>query len=120
MSVNPVPRNSPVPADPSSGHSAPARWAVGTSVAVTAVVAASYTVFAVAYAAGGDDAVSDTWVGYLAGFALVGGLGAALIAFLLAVAAKLRHEQWRWLRLPLALFPAFAAATLIAELFWME
>lgn len=118
MSVDPVPRSAPLPAG--HEHTGLARWAVGIATATATVVAVSYTIFAVAYAVGGDDAVSDTWVGYVAGFALLGGLGAALFAFLLAAAAKLRHEQWRWLRLPLALFPVLAGATLLAEVFWME
>lgn len=120
MSVNPVPRNTPIPADPSGGHSGLARWAVRTAAAVAVGVGASYTIFAVAYATGGDSAISDTWVGNLAGIALIGGLAVAFAAFLLAVVAKLRHERWRWLWLPLALFPGLATAVLLAELFWME
>jgi hypothetical protein len=84
--------------------------AVGTGVAALLV----------AYAIGGDPAISDTWVAYAAGVAMVGGLFASLVAFLLAGFARIRHEAAARLWLPLALFPALLALLLFAELFWLE
>lgn len=108
---------------PSSGspsHGQLARWAVGLAVGVVAVLAVSYAVFGVAYAIGGSDAVEDTWVGYLGGISLVGGLAASLAAFALAVAARIRHERWALLWLPLSVFPALFVLVAVAEAVWME
>ena len=120
MTVNPVPRRVPVAMDPPDGPTRLARWAVLVAGAVAVVVTASYAIFFVALGVGGDAAISDTWVGYLGGLALVGGLAASLVAFAMAVAARLRHERWTLLWLPLTLFPALATITVVAELFWME
>jgi hypothetical protein len=50
----------------------------------------------------------------------VGGLLVSLVAFALAVAAKVKHERWSLLWLPLSLFPALLAIVVSAEAFWME
>lgn len=97
-----------------------ARAAVVLAEVVAAVLVLAYAVFFVALAVGGDPAVSDTFVGYLAGIALVGGLFASLVAFLLAVVARVRRETARLLWLPLTLFPVLLTVVLVAELFWME
>lgn len=120
MTANPVPRPSPVPADTADPHSRLARWAVGLAAAVAVVVTVSYTIFAVAYAVGGSDAISDNWVGYLGGFALLGGLVVSLGAFVMAVVARVKRQRWALLWLPLSLFPALLAVVVIAEAFWIE
>jgi len=97
-----------------------ARWAVGLAAVVAAVLVVSYTIFAVAYVVGGDAAISDNWVGFLGAFAMLGGLVASLVAFVLAVVAKVKHERWALLWLPLSLFPALLAVVVLAETFWME
>jgi len=97
-----------------------ARWAVGLAAAVAVVVVVSYTIFAVAYAVGGDAAISDTWVGSLGAFAILGGLVASFAALVLAVVAKVKHERWALLWLPLSLFPVLFAVVVLAELFWLE
>lgn len=101
-------------------HGQLARWAVGLAAGVLAVLAVSYAVFGIAYAVGGSDAVEDTWVGYLGGISLLGGLAASLGAFALAVAARIRHERWALLWLPLAVFPALLVLAVVAETVWIE
>jgi hypothetical protein len=87
---------------------------------VAVVVAVSYAIFGVAWAVGGEDAVSDNWVGFLGALAMLGGLATSLVAFVLAMVAKVKHEQWKLLWLPLVLFPALLAVVLLVEAFWME
>jgi hypothetical protein len=84
------------------------------------VVGLGVATLLVAYAIGGDPAISDTFIAYLAGFAMVGGLVASLIAFLLAAFARIRHELAARLWLPLALFPALLTLLVLAEVFWLE
>ena len=85
-----------------------------------AVLGVSYAIFGVAWAFGGEDAVSDTVVGALAGFALIGGLLASLVAFVMAVVAGVKYHGWALLWLPLGLFPALVAAVAVVEALWME
>jgi hypothetical protein len=83
MTANPFPD----PARVSSlahGHTRLAAWAVGLAAAVVVMVVASYAIFAVAWVFGGQDAVSDNWVGLLAAVALVGGLAVSFAAAVLA------------------------------------
>jgi hypothetical protein len=80
----------------------------------------SFAIFAVAYAVGGSAAVDDTWIGLLLAVALLGGLAASLVAFVLALMAGVKHVRWRPLWLPLALFPAILAFLVLGELFWWE
>ena len=97
-----------------------ARLAGVVAEVVVVVLVISYAVLFIALAVGGDAAISDTWVGFQAGIALVAGLFASLVAFLLAVVARIRHEVAARLWLPLALFPALLAVVLLAEVFWLE
>jgi len=120
MTDKTVPGRAPVSTDPARGHALMARLAVGLAAVVAVVVAVSYAIFAVAYAVGGDAAISDSWVGALGAFAMLGGLAASLVAFVLAVVAKVKHERWALLWLPLSLFPALLAVVVLAETFWME
>ena len=120
MTAEPVPGPARSPAGPAGGHSRPSRWAVGLAAAVAAVIAVSYTIFAVALAVGGVGATEDTWVGLLGAVALLGGLVASLAAFALAVVAKVRHEQWGLLWLPLSLFPALLVVVVLGETLWWE
>jgi hypothetical protein len=101
-------------------HDRLARWSIWLAAAVAIVVPVVYVIFGVAYAVGGDDAISDTFIGYLAGIALFGGLATSLLAFVMAVAAKIHHEVRALLWLPLAVFPVLFALVVLAEAFWME
>jgi hypothetical protein len=110
----------PVPARSFDGPAHLGRWAVRLAQGTLAVVVPSYTVLGIALAAGGQDAISDNWVGYLGGVALIGGLSVSLVAFLMALAVRMRHREVKLLWLPLALFPSLAVIVAAVELFWME
>ncbi len=120
MTVASVPGRAPISEGPAHAHSRLARWAVGLAAAVAVVIAIAYAVFGVAYAIGGSSAIEDTWVGYLAGVSLLGGLLGSLAAFALAAVAKVKHERWALQWLPLSLFPALLALVVLVELLWME
>jgi uncharacterized membrane protein len=108
-----------VPAGRDRVHTRLARWGVGIAAAAAVAMLASAAIFAVAYAVGGSGATEDNWVGFLA-LSLLGGLVASLAAFALALTAKIQHEQWPMLWLPLVLFPALVALLVLGELFWWE
>src|SRR3990170_8966140 len=120
MAVAPVPGHAPISEDPAHANSRLARWAVGLAGAVVVAIAASFAIFAVAYAIGGSGATEDNWVGFLGMVSLLGGLLASLAAFALAVVARVKHERWTLLWLPLSLFPALLAFLLLGEAFWWE
>ena len=48
------------------------------------------------------------------------GLVGSLAAFVLAIIAKVRHERWALLWLPLCVFPAFALFLVLGEALWRE
>ena len=120
MAVAPVPGHAPISVGPARAHSRLARWAVGLAGAVVVAIAATFAIFAVAYAIGGSSAIEDNWVGFLGMVSLFGGLLASLAAFALAVVAKVKRERWTLLWLPLSVFPALLAFLLLGEAFWWE
>jgi hypothetical protein len=97
-----------------------ARPAVVLAEASAIAVGTGVAALLVAFAIGGDPAISDTWIAYAAGVAMLGGLFTSLVAFLLAAFATIRHEAAARLWLPLALFPALLALLVFAEVFWLE
>jgi len=96
------------------------RWAVGLATVVTALVVLFSCIFAVAYATKGSAGFSDNWVGLLGAVALFVGIFVSLVAFLLAIAARIKHEKWAWLWFPLIVFPALLAFIVIGDLFWWQ
>jgi cytochrome bd-type quinol oxidase subunit 2 len=96
------------------------RWAVGLAAAAAVVIAASFAIFGVAYAIGGSGATEDTWVGFLVMVSLLGASLASLAAFALAVVAKVKHERWALLWLPLSVLPALLAFVVLGEALWWE
>lgn len=100
--------------------SRPARWAVTIAGVVAAAIVMSFATFAVGYAVGGWGAVDETWYGLIVVVSLLGGLAASLVAFVVAVVARVKHERWRLLWLRLMLFPAILAFLVLGELFWWE
>lgn len=103
-----------------SDRSGVARVAVALATLVVVVIGISYTIFFVALAVGGDEAVSDTFVGAQAGVSLLGGLAVSLVAMALAIVARVRHDRGRLLWLPLSVFPTLLTLVILAELFVME
>jgi hypothetical protein len=101
-------------------HTRLARCGVGIAAVVAIAILVSAAIFAVGYAIGGPGATEDNWVGYLGAVSLLGGLVASLAAFALALAAKIKHERWALLWLPLLLFPALLTFLVLGELLWWE
>ena len=101
-------------------HSRLARWAVGLSAVLAVAVVATITTFAVGYAVGGQSAIEDNWVAVLGWIIPLVGLLASLVAFVLAIVAKIRRERWTLLWAPLCAFPAFVAFLVLGEAFWWE
>jgi hypothetical protein len=120
MTADPVSSRASLPAGYDRAHTRLARWAVGMAAAVAVTILVSAAIFAMAYAIGGPGATEDNWVGLLGVVSLLGGLVASLAAFTLALAAKIKDEQWALLWLPLFLFPALLAFLVLGELFWWE
>ncbi len=96
------------------------RWSVRMAIFVVVAMAVAYSIFAVTWWLNGEDAVSDNWVGWLAGSVLLGSLVLSLAAFVIAVLAMARRERPHLLWLPLWVFPVLAIAVAIIEIFWME
>jgi hypothetical protein len=94
-----------------------ARWAVAIAAVVVVALVVSFVVLAAAYAVGGWAAIDDTWVGLVVVVSLLGGLLASLLACVLAVIAKMKHERWGLLWLPQSLFPASVVFLVLGELF---
>ena len=114
----------PGPAPASTGGDRPhgrlARWAVRLSAVCGAAAAASIAAVVTAYSVGAESAVEDTVLGAsLAIVALTGFLG-SFAAFLAAIVAKVRHERWTRLWLPLCVFPALVAFLVLGEALWWE
>lgn len=121
MSVAPASANVPVPAGPGGYHSCAAKWSVGLSAACGLVMATAVTIVAILYAMGSEGAIEDTWAGFLLGTAVIlPGLLGTLVAFVLAVVARVRHERWALLWLPLGLLPGVALFLVLGEAFWWE
>ena len=95
-------------------------WAVGLAAAGLGLQVLGYAVVLIAYAVGGDDAISDNWVGAFGAVSLLGGLAALVVGFGLAAVAWTRHDRWPLLRLPLAALPAALAVIVLLELFVVE
>jgi len=111
----------PVPAPRSlDGGTHLGRWAVRLAGGTLAVLVPAYAIFGVALATGGQDAISDNWVGALGAVTLLGGLAVSFAAFLMALTTRMRHREVKLLWVPLVLFPSLALVVAAAELFWME
>src|SRR5690242_1181811 len=109
MTDVPAPGQAPLSAGPVHTHPRLPRWAVGLAEAAAAMAAIAVGVFAIASVVWGPSAVEDNWVAILVVVLFFGGLLASVAAFGLAVAVKVRHEQWPFLWLPLSVFPVLLA-----------
>jgi hypothetical protein len=85
-----------------------------------AAAVASIAVVVTVYALGVESTVEDTWLGWFLGRVALAGFVGTLAAFLAAVVAKVRHERWALLWLPLCVFPALLAFLILGEAFWWE
>lgn len=109
-----------LPAGFAHTHTRLARWAVGLAEVAVAVVAAGLVLLGVGWAAGGSDAVDDTWIGTLTVASVYVGLLTSLVAFALAIFARARREAWTLLWVPLAVLPSFVVLLLLGEAFLWE
>jgi hypothetical protein len=101
-----------------AGAAAGAAWQLAVVSLVVLVLGA--LLFGAAWAIGGEDAVSDNWVGMSVVVALFAGLVGSFVALLVAAYAGLRRHQWSDLWLPLVTFPAVVAAVVLLEAFVFE
>lgn len=120
MTVGPISGKTPISAGPTDVHTGVARWAVGLAEAAAAVTAVAFALYGVAYLVGGSEAIEDNWVAILVVASFFTGFLASAIAFVLAVAVKVKHERWTLLWLPLSVFPALLAFLVLGEAFWWE
>lgn len=97
-----------------------ASWAIGLGGAAIGLTALAIGTYAVGYAVGGEDAVSDNWVGWLSAGSYFGAVGTSLAAFVLGVTAKVKHDRSPLLWLPLAVLPALVTFVVLGEAFWWE
>ena len=95
------------------------RRAGGAGLALV-VLGSAAVLFASAWALGGQDAVSDNWVGVTVVVALFVGLAVSFAAMAGAVFAGLRHKPWSRLWLPLATFPGVVVIIALLEAFVFE
>lgn len=103
-----------------TGDAGVSRVANALARLVVAVVVAAYAIFFAALAVGGDAAISDTWVGFVAGYALLGGLAVSAAAFVSAIVAVVRAARPAHVWLPLVVFPGLVVLVVLAELFILE
>lgn len=100
MTVTPVPGHTPV------RHPRLAWAAVGTVVAAAVMIAVGLTVLGVV-GFSADDEDFDSWKGTVVTIGLFGGVVVSVVAFVLAVVEKVRHDRWVLLWLPLLFAPLF-------------
>lgn len=120
MAHDALPSRLHVSAGPGPSASRLARRAFWFAAAGVIAVAGALVLFAIADLIGGPDATSDNWVGVLVGLAALAGVLASVAGFVLAFVAKVAHEPWLGLWLPLSVFPAVLALLLLGEAFWWE
>ena len=115
MAFEPAPRRFLVTGGPAHAPVRLCRWAVGLARAAVVAIVIGVAPVGVSYAIGRVSAVEDNWLGFLSATMLIAGLLASLAGFALAVAAKVSHERWRRLWLPLSIFPIFVALLALGE-----
>lgn len=120
MTGDPVSPQAHMRTDAARASSGLTRCAVGVAAVVAVVLALTGAIIITAFSSGGSDAISDNWIGLLGAIALIGGLIASFVAFLLAITAKIKREQSAWLWLPLLAFPAMLLFLLLGEVLWWE
>ena len=120
MSTAPVPRHVPVPRGDGPRPGRLARWAVRVSSVSGASAAVSNATVAIAYAVDGAGAIEDTALGVALSLAAAAGVVGSLLGFVAAIAAKLGHERWSALWVPLCVLPALLAFVVLGEALWWE
>lgn len=104
----------------SGEHTALARVSVGLATAAASAVVAAGALFGSAIAIGGTTATEDNWVGMTTVALILVGAVTSLVAFVLAITVRIKHEHWPLLWLPMSVFPALVAFLALGEAFWWE
>lgn len=112
--------DTPIRVNVANAKSGMSRWAVGLASTVAVLAVLLGCMFAIIYANKGTAGFSDNWAGFLGVVVLFVGIFVSLVAFLLAITARIKHEKWAWLWLPLIVFPALLAFIVIGDLFWWQ
>lgn len=104
--------------EPAPDHSRLAQLAVGTASIAAGLVVATIAALGLIALFGGR--IEDNWVGMVGVVGVLTGLAGSAVAFLMAVAARLKHDHWTGLRLPITLFPVLLLLLVLGETFWWE
>ena len=91
------------------------RMAQGLAGVALVVLALAAVLFGSAWAVGGEDAVSDNWVGLTVVIGFFAGLVGSFVALVTAVFAVLHAEPTSRMWLPLATFPAVVVVAVLLE-----
>lgn len=109
VTVAPVSGHTPV------HHPRLAWWAVGAATTAAIMIALGLTVLGlVGFSA--DDEDFDNWKGTVVTVGLFGGVLVSVVAFVLAVVDRVRHDRWALLWFPLLFGPLF----IITMPLWFE
>ena len=95
-----------------------AQWAVGTASTAVGLLIAVLVFFGTVTVFGGH--IGDNWVAIVGMIGIAVGLAGSVVAFLMALAARVKHDHWQGLRLPITLFPVLLILLAVGELFWWE
>ena len=112
--------NGTSPVESRGGSAAAAATARSLARLALVVLVFGAALFAGAWAVGGEDAVSDNWVGMTVAVALFVGLSGSFAALVAAAIAGLMHEPWSRVWLPLATFPAVVVIVGLLEALVLE
>jgi O-antigen/teichoic acid export membrane protein len=96
------------------------RWAVALAVLALALVVAAAALYAVTVAVAGTDATDDNVIGMLVAVGGLAGLALSFVALVVAVIARLHHEEWPLSWLSYAAFPTLVGLVVLGEAFWWE
>ena len=96
------------------------RWAVTSAVLAAGFVPVAYAVAALILSIGGPSETQEAWATLAGKAAAYTGVALAAVAFLLAVASRVRREPIDSLWFPLALLPLLAVLALLIYVFWVR
>lgn len=116
MTVRRTPDHRSIRARPSGAS----RWAVRLALAALAGPFAAIGWYYLWIAIDGPGAVDDNWRGVVTALIMLAAFISAMLAFVLAVAAKAELGWRRSLWLAFTALPALLAFVILGELFWWE
>lgn len=105
---------------PATRSSGLALTAIRLATATIATLGVVYAIVLIAWAVGGDDAISDNVIGYGAAVVTFASFASSMLAMVLALVARSRGQRPRWSWLPLGLLPVLIVVLVAVEVLWME